>query len=319
MANNPKTILITGGAGYIGTVTAHKLREAGFRPILFDQKPWRNWHRSLRTMDCVRGDICDKEALGDLFSQFCPNCVIHLAARVSARQSMVMPYRYYLTNIVGGIILLDVMDVHKCNKMVFSSSVAVYGNREKEVTEKDHVDPMNVYGETKLALEEILRFWKATKRGTYIILRYANVVGKYLHFGHSARGGKSLLHTLADINKGDRETLAIFGRDHHTVDGTMVRDYVHVDDVARANVLAVEYLFKNRSSDVLLIGTGQGFSVNTVVKQFEKIVGKPIRKKFIKSNAHEISMSVVNPQRAKTILGWTATQADLEKTLQDYV
>lgn len=320
-------ILITGGAGYIGSHTLIELDKSGYEFIVYDNLSNSNKESLKRVekiigknIDFIEGDIRDSKKLDETFKQFKIDSVIHFAGLKAVGESVENPLEYYDNNVVGTIRLLEVMKKHLCKKIVFSSSATVYGNPTSNPIEESFPvgGTTNPYGTSKYIIERILEDLNISDNSfEIVILRYFNPVGAHESgtIGEDPNGiPNNLMPFIAQTAVGKREFLSVFGSDYDTIDGTGVRDYIHVVDLADAHVKAIDYLFKAKKTSILKvnIGTGIGYSVLDMVKAFEKASGKKIAYKLVDRRAGDIATCYANPQKAYEVLGWKAN-----KTLDD--
>ena len=321
-------ILITGGAGYIATHTLIELNSANYDFVVYDnfsnssKKALKRVEKIIGIkIEFVKGDIRDKKTLRKVFKKYKISSVIHFAGLKAVGESVANPLEYYDNNVVGTIRLLEIMKEFDCKKIVFSSSATVYGNPNScPIDESFPVGgTTNPYGTSKYMIERILEDLYISDTSFKIaILRYFNPVGAYLDgsIGEDPNGiPNNLMPYIAQVAVGKLESLSVFGDDYDTSDGTGVRDYIHVQDLANAHLKAIDYLEnKSNKPEVLKvnIGTGIGYSVLDMVKAYEKASGKKIAYKIVPRRAGDISSCYANPQKAKELLGWEA-----KRTLED--
>ncbi len=321
-------ILITGGAGYIATHTLIELNSANYDFVVYDnfsnssKKALKRVEKIIgRKIEFVKGDIRDKKTLRKVFKKYKISSVIHFAGLKAVGESVANPLEYYDNNVVGTIRLLEIMKEFDCKKIVFSSSATVYGNPNScPIDESFPVGgTTNPYGTSKYMIERILEdLYISDSSFKIAILRYFNPVGAYLDgsIGEDPNGiPNNLMPYIAQVAVGKLEVLSVFGDDYDTKDGTGVRDYIHVQDLANAHVKAIEYLNSLKTNNQPLItniGTGIGYSVVDMVKAYEKASGKKIAYKIVPRRAGDISSCYANPQKAKELLGWEA-----KRTLED--
>lgn len=324
-------ILITGGAGYIGSHTCIALYEAGFEFVVFDNL-CNSSNESLKrvekiigkSIDFVQGDIRDARALEAVFEKYAVSSVIHIAGLKSIGESLFNPLKYYDNNVNGTLVLLDTMKKYGCKKIVFSSSAAVYGDPLMTPIKEDFpLHPTNPYGKTKVFIEEILRdIFVSDDSYKIMLLRYFNPVGVHESgtIGEDPNGvPNNLMPFIAQTAAGKREFLSIFGGDYDTHDGTGIRDYIHVVDLADAHVKALDYLNSDKfniQNAIFNIGTGSGYSVLDLVKAYERASGKKISYKIIERRAGDIAKCFADSSYAKEVLGWEATRY-IDKMCQD--
>ncbi|MXY52936.1 MAG: UDP-glucose 4-epimerase GalE [Gammaproteobacteria bacterium] len=311
-------ILVTGGAGYIGTHVALELLAAGWEPVLLDDFSNASPAAMLaldrlagRTLRSVEGDIRDPKCLDGLLEQHNFSAVVHLAALKAVGESVAEPLRYYSNNLGGTACLLERMAHHGVTSLVFSSTAIVYAPSETPLTEHAPTRAESPYARTKLAAEEMMRDLAAADPGWGIsILRYFNAGGADPSglIGESPPDSpKNLLPQVADVATGRRKRLSVFGNDYPTPDGTCIRDYVHVVDIARAHVRAVERVVSEPGVSIHNLGTGRGHSVLEAVEAFERASGVAIPYEFAPRRPGDVAMLRADSSLARRELGWTAT------------
>ena len=315
-------ILITGGAGYIATHTLIELKKANFDFLVYDNLS-NSSKESLKRVKkitgakvkFIKGDIRDKKALRKVFKKYTIDSVIHFAGLKAVGESVAKPLKYYDNNVVGTIKLLEVMREFDCKKIVFSSSATVYGNPKScPIDESFPVGgTTNPYGTSKYMIERILEDLYISDNSFKIaILRYFNPVGAHESglIGEDPSGiPNNLMPYISQVAVGKLKELSVFGSDYKTSDGTGVRDYIHVVDLANAHVKAIQYLNSNNYSfenSKINIGTGIGYSVLDMVKAFEKASGQKILYKLVDRRVGDIASCYSNPKKAKDILNWEA-------------
>jgi UDP-glucose 4-epimerase len=318
------SILVTGGAGYIGSHTCVELLNAGYDIVVVDNfsnsKP-----EALKRVGEITGkefkfyevDILDREGLEKVFSENNIEAVIHFAGLKAVGESVEIPLKYYHNNITGTIILCEVMQKYGVKKMVFSSSATVYGNpKSVPITEDFPLSATNPYGRTKLMIEEILRdVYISDNNWSIALLRYFNPIGAHEsgRIGEDPNGiPNNLMPYITQVAVGKREKLNIFGNDYDTHDGTGVRDYIHVVDLAKGHLKALEKIMGTKGIEVYNLGTGVGYSVLDVVKNFEKATGQKIPYVITERRPGDIDKCYADPTKAYKELGWKA-----EKNLED--
>jgi len=311
-------ILITGGAGYIGSHTLVEVLKAGHEALVVDSLV--NGHATAiarvgqltnTQVPLEVGDIRDMAFLERVFEAFVPDAVIHFAGLKSVGESVANPLSYYDVNVSGSQVLLEVMQAHGCKRIVFSSSATVYGEPHYLPFDEAHpVAPVNPYGRTKLMVEQILGDWCAANPvHSAISLRYFNPVGAHSSgmIGEDPHGTpNNLMPFIAQVAIGRRPALQVFGDDYDTRDGTGERDYVHVVDLAKAHVLALDALERQSGHDVINIGTGRGVTVKEMVDAFETASGRPVKTSNVARRAGDVASSFADSDRARTRLGWEA-------------
>ena len=323
------TILITGGAGYIGSHTALELLNEGYDVVVFDNQS-NSSQESLRRVEELtgkqiryyEGDVQDEKALTDMFKEQRIDAVIHCAALKAVGESVQKPLEYYQNNISGTLTLLKVMREVGVKNIVFSSSATVYGSPEEmPITEAcPKGQCTNPYGWTKSMMEQIMSdVQKADPSWNVILLRYFNPVGAHKsgRIGEDPKGiPNNLMPYISQVAVGKLEKLGVFGNDYDTPDGTGVRDYIHVVDLAIGHVKAINYIFTNPGLDVINLGTGQGYSVLDMVKAFSRACGKEIPYEIKPRREGDIAMCYADPSKAARVLGWKAERG-LDEMCED--
>ncbi|MDB2668341.1 UDP-glucose 4-epimerase GalE [Alphaproteobacteria bacterium] len=317
-------VLVTGGAGYIGSHTLVELLAAGHEAFVIDNLC--NGHegalarvKQLANKDFgfVKGDIRDSEALDKAFLGFKPEAVIHFAGLKAVGESVEQPLAYYENNVAGSVELLKAMDVHDCKKIVFSSSATVYGTPQYLPLDEDHpVAPVNPYGQTKLMVENILKDWAHDGRSA-TALRYFNPVGAHVsgRIGEDPHGiPNNLMPYIAQVAIGKREALQIFGDDYETRDGTGERDYIHVTDLAKAHLAALDAMLGQSGFEVYNIGTGSGASVKELLAAYETACGHKLAFEVTGRRSGDVASSVASPKKANERLHWVANLSIDEAT-----
>ena len=309
------SILVLGGAGYIGSHTVYELIEAGRDVVVADSllTGFREAvHPKARFYEL---DIRDRGALDALFEMEHIDGVIHFAACSQVGESMVLPLKYYDNNLCGTAVLLQAMVAHGIDKIVFSSTAATYGEPEQlPIRESDKTEPTNCYGETKLAMEKMMK-WASLAHGLrYVALRYFNACGAHPSgaIGEAHDPETHLIPLILQVPNGQRERISIFGDDYPTEDGTCIRDYIHVTDLAQAHVLALDYLTAGGESDIFNLGNGVGFSVKEVIEVARKVTGHAIPAVVSPRRAGDPARLVASSEKAKSVLGWKPQYAALE-------
>ena len=311
-------ILVTGGAGYIGSHTCVELLEAGYEVIVADNLS-NSKEESLRRVEAITGkrltfhevDLLDREALSSIFARSEIRSVIHFAGLKAVGESVSVPLRYYHNNVTGTLILCSVMMEHGVRNMVFSSSATVYGDPEKVPIREDFpLGATNPYGCSKLMIEEILRDLHASDAGWNIaLLRYFNPVGAHASglIGEDPNGmPNNLMPFISQVAVGKLPMLSVFGNDYPTRDGTGVRDYIHVVDLAQGHIHALKKLEQCPGIVTYNLGTGQGYSVLEMVRAFEKASGRKIPYRIAERRPGDIASCYADPSKAESELGWKA-------------
>lgn len=307
-------LLVLGGAGYIGSHTATELLDNGHEVVIADNLVTGYREAIPEKATFYQGDLRDKDFLNDLMKKEKVDAVIHFAAYSLVGESVVNPLKYYENNLYGTKVLLDAMIESGVDKIVFSSTAATYGEPENiPILENDRTCPTNPYGETKLAMEKMIS-WVAKAHGLhYVSLRYFNACGAHKSgaIGEAHNPESHLIPLVLQVPNGKREFVSIYGNDYDTPDGTCIRDYIHVTDLAKAHILAVEYLMNGGESDIFNLGNGVGYSVKEVIKTARKVTGHPIPAKEEARRAGDPARLVASGKKAKEILGWEPEIKDL--------
>ena len=311
-------ILVLGGAGYIGSHTALELVKSGRDVVIADSLVTGYKKAIPEKARFYQGDIRDFEFLDNLFQQEKIDAVIHFAAYSLVGESVANPLKYYGNNLYGTKILLEAMVKNNIDKIVFSSTAATYGEPENiPVLESDRTCPTNPYGETKLALEKMFK-WVAEAHGLrYVSMRYFNACGADENgiIGEAHNPESHLIPIILQVPNGKRETISIYGTDYDTPDGTCIRDYIHVTDLAQAHILAVKYLYNGGKSDIFNLGNGVGYSVREVIETARKVTGRPIPVTETSRRAGDPARLVASSEKAKRILGWKPVHNCLEEII----
>lgn len=313
-------ILLTGGAGYIGSHTAVVLSEAGHEVIIYDN--FSNSSRSVlarlkkilgKTLTCVEGDIRNTTLLKKTFQQYQIEAVVHFAGLKAVAESVTDPLKYYDNNVVGSLKLFEVMKKVGIRTIVFSSSATVYGDPEYlPIDEKHPIHPTNPYGQTKVHIEQILKDLVQSDPGWRVVcLRYFNPVGAHDSglIGEDPKGTPSnLMPYIAQVAIGKLAKLNVFGNDYSTPDGTGVRDYIHVVDLAQGHLAALNYLKAKSGWQAINLGTGQGYSVLTLLIAYQKVSEKDIRYAIVHRRPGDVACSYAEVSQARALLGWGAVR-----------
>ena len=313
-----KNILVTGGAGYIGSHTCKELISSGYTPVTLDNMIYgHEW--AVKWGPLVKGDISDPETLAQVFTRYRPAAVIHFAAFAYVGESVIHPARYYRNNVAGTLTLLEAMKKHGCRSIVFSSTCATYGEpKEIPIPDNHPQNPVNPYGRSKLMIEQILNDFDAAYGIKNICLRYFNAAGAdpegLTGEDHDPETHLIPLTIMAAMNR--RESLSIFGEDYPTLDGTAIRDYIHVTDLARAHILALEYMQSENRSDFFNLGTGHGHSVRQVVDMVERVGAVKVPVKKTDRRPGDPPALVAVSLKAAKILGWNPKMNDLETIIR---
>jgi UDP-glucose-4-epimerase GalE len=300
-------ILVTGGAGYIGAHTCKALLGAGFYPITYDNLSTGHAY-AVQWGPLVQGDLRDKETLSQVFTKYRPLAVLHFAASALVVESMQDPGKYYDNNVYGSLCLLETMRQHKIPHLVFSSTCATYGNPESLHIDETHPQrPINPYGRSKWMVEQIIEDFTKTYDLSAVNLRYFNAAGADLQreIGENHTPETHILPLIIQTALGLRNELTIYGTDFPTPDGSAVRDYIHVTDLAKAHVLSLQWLLKHKKNVSLNLGNGKGFSILELVTAVEAFSQKAVPLKFSAKREGEPAYLVADAAKAKKILNWT--------------
>ena len=307
-------LLVLGGAGYIGSHTATELLDNGHEVVIADNLVTGYREAIPEKATFYQGDLRDKDFLVDLLTKEKVDAVIHFAAFSLVGESVTNPLKYYENNLYGTKVLLDAMIETGVDKIVFSSTAATYGEPENiPILESDRTCPTNPYGETKLAMEKMIS-WAAKAHGLHFVsLRYFNACGAHKSgkIGEAHNPESHLIPLVLQVPNGKREFVSIYGNDYDTPDGTCIRDYIHVTDLAKAHILAVEYLMNGGESDIFNLGNGVGYSVKEVIETARKVTGHPIPAKEEARRAGDPARLVASGEKARKILGWEPEIKDL--------
>lgn len=311
-------ILVLGGAGYIGSHTALELVKAGNEVVIADNLVTGYRKAIPEGAKFYEGDLRDSDFLDNLFHQEKIDAVIHFAAYSLVGESVTNPLKYYDNNLYGTKVLLEAMVKNNVCKIVFSSTAATYGEPENiPILESDRTCPTNPYGETKLAMEKMFK-WTAEAHGLrYVSLRYFNACGadESGTIGEAHNPESHLIPLILQVPNGKRETISIYGTDYDTPDGTCIRDYIHVTDLAQAHILAVQYLNNGGESDIFNLGNGVGYSVREVIETARKVTGHPIPATETSRRAGDPARLVASSEKAKSVLGWKPVHDSLEEII----
>ena len=312
-------LLVLGGAGYIGSHTAVELLDRGHEVVIADNLITGYKQAVPKEAGFYQGDIRDYNFLNNLFKTEKIDAVIHFAAFSLVGESVTNPLKYYENNLYGTKVLLQAMIDNNVDKIVFSSTAATYGEPENiPILESDRTCPTNPYGETKLAMEKMMKWSANAYQLRYVSLRYFNACGAHKSgkLGEAHNPESHLIPLVLQVPNGKRESVSIYGTDYDTPDGTCIRDYIHVTDLAEAHILAVEYLMKGGESNVFNLGNGVGYSVREVIETARKVTGHPIPAVEIPRRAGDPARLVASGEKAKTVLGWEPKITSLEDIIR---
>ena len=312
------TILVLGGAGYIGSHTVYALIEKGVDVVVIDNLETGHIEAVHEKARFYKGDIRDRAFVASVLDKEKIDAVIHFAANSLVGESMVNPLKYYDNNVNGTKVLLQSMVAHGLDKIVFSSTAATYGEPEKvPILETDRTEPTNTYGETKLAMEKMFKWTDRAHGLKYVSLRYFNACGAHVSgkIGEAHSPETHLIPLILQVPLGQREYISIFGDDYDTSDGTCIRDYIHVTDLAQAHILAVDYLMKGNESNIFNLGNGVGFTVKEVIDTARKVTGHEIPARIAERRAGDPARLIASSDKARQVLLWKPEHADLEEII----
>jgi UDP-glucose 4-epimerase len=312
-------ILVTGGAGYIGSQTNLHLLEQGFDTIVLDNLVYGHKEVVPVSSEFIHADLMDMMSLEKVFSAYDISCVIHFAAYAYVGESVVNPEKYYYNNVVGTLNLLQCMKKYEVKNIVFSSTCATYGMPKKvPITELEIQSPINPYGRSKLMVEQILEDYSRAYSLNTVYLRYFNAAGSDTQnrTGEWHEPETHLIPLILDVAAGKKDSITIFGNDYDTPDGTCIRDYIHTEDLAEAHILAVKKLLeKDGICQAVNLGTGHGYSVLEIVKAAEQVTGKHIPYTVQERRPGDPAILIADNTKAKDYLGWQPQRSSIEHIL----
>jgi UDP-glucose 4-epimerase len=312
----PDRVLVTGGAGYIGSVVTSQLLGKGCEVVVLDNLSNSRAVATPSGAKLVTGDTSDRPLLDRLFSEHGFDAVMHFAASIEAGESMKVPEKYFRNNTANSLNLLEVVLARKVPRFVFSSTAALYGTPDRTpIEETDPVHPTNTYGESKLLVEHMLDWFHRIHGLRYACLRYFNAAGATPGQGEDHRPESHLIPLILQVALGKRDHIAIYGTDYPTADGTCVRDYIHVTDLASAHLLVLDAL---RDKDKLIynLGSGRGFSVREVIETVRRVTGHPIPVREVGRRAGDPAVLVASSAKIKRDLGWEPRFPGLESIVR---
>jgi len=313
-----KNILVTGGAGYIGSHTAKALARAGYRPVTYDSLVYGHRH-AVKWGPFIEGDIADTAKLERVIKDEAIDAIVHFAAFAYVGESVTKPEIYFQNNVVGSLSLLDAMRHTGVKPIVFSSTCATYGMPDRmPITEETLQRPINPYGETKLMIERALAWYGPAHDIRSVSLRYFNACGADPEgeIGEEHNPETHLIPLILDAALGKRAAIDVFGTDYPTPDGTAVRDYIHVQDLADAHVKALAYLFEGGATTQVNLGTGTGNSVTEVIDAVERVTGRKVPKRLVARRAGDPPELVADPSKANSLLGWKPRMSDIDSIIR---
>lgn len=308
-------ILVTGGAGYIGSIVTRRLLEKGYSVVIYDNLSRGNKESLPKNISFVQGDISDEKLLTETFKKYSIDSVMHFAAFAYVGESVENPSLYFDNNLRKSLVLLDTMKTNGIKKIVFSSTCATYGVPEKvPITEEEKQSPINPYGLTKLLFERALKAYGDSYGIKYVALRYFNAAGAAYGIGEDHNPETHLIPLVLYVAQGRKDSINLFGTDYPTPDGTCVRDYIHIVDLADAHIAALEYLKKGKSN-FFNLGTENGISNKEIIKICEEVTGVKIKVNISDRRPGDPPILVANADKAKKILKWES-QYSIKETIQ---
>ncbi|GGF38504.1 UDP-glucose 4-epimerase GalE [Aliidongia dinghuensis] len=313
-----KNILVTGGAGYIGSHTAKALARAGYRPVTYDNLVYGHRH-AVQWGPFVEGDILDTAKLEQVIRDEAIEAIVHFAAFAYVGESVTKPEIYFHNNVMGSLSILDAMRATGVKQIVFSSTCATYGMPDRmPITEETLQRPINPYGETKLMIERALHWYGPAHGIRSVSLRYFNACGADPEgqIGEEHDPETHLIPLILDAASGRRAAIDVYGTDYPTPDGTAIRDYIHVQDLADAHVKALAYLFDGGETTQLNLGTGTGNSVREVIDAVERVTGCKVPRREVGRRAGDPPELVANPAKANQLLGWKPVMSDIDSIIR---
>lgn len=313
-------ILVAGGAGYIGSHTVYELIDNGADVVIIDSLETGHIEAVHPKARFYQGDIRDRAFLDDVLTKEKNiDGVIHFAANSLVGESMTNPLKYYDNNVYGTKVLLEKLIEYGINHVVFSSTAATYGEPKRiPIVETDPTQPTNAYGETKLAMEKMFKWCDVAHGLKYVALRYFNACGAHISgkIGEAHNPESHLIPLILQVPNGKRESIKVFGTDYPTKDGTCVRDYIHVTDLAAAHILAVKYLIDGNESNTFNLGNGVGFTVNEVIEKAKQVTKLPIKVEQDARRAGDPAVLIASSEKAKEVLGWKPKYDSLETIIE---
>ena len=314
-----KSVLVTGGAGYIGSHACKALKSAGYLPVTYDNLV-TGWRDAVRFGPFEQGELEDRARLDAVFAAHQPVAVLHFAALSQVGEAMAEPGRYWRNNVAGSLTLIEAAVGAGCLDFVFSSTCATYGEHDNVVLDEDTSQlPLNAYGASKRAIEDMLRDFEAAHGLRHVIFRYFNVAGADPEgeVGEHHRPETHLVPLMLDAIDGKRDALTVFGTDYDTPDGTCIRDYVHVCDLVDAHLLGLRWLEEGKGSRVFNLGTGTGFSVMEVIAQSRAVTNREVPYQIGPRRGGDCTKLVSGSGRAEAELGWRPKRSDLATMIAD--
>lgn len=314
-----QNILVTGGAGYIGSHACKVLSRAGYCPVTYDNLS-TGWQDAVKFGPFEQGDLLDQRRLDEVFARYAPVAVMHFAALSQVGESMQQPGRYWRNNVLGTQTLIEAMLAAECNRLVFSSTCAIYGDQDGVVLDENSPQaPISPYAATKRAIEDMIAGFAASDGLRHATFRYFNVAGAdpEAEVGEFHRPETHLIPLVLDTVMGRRAALTLHGTDYPTADGTCIRDYVHVVDLIEAHILGLKWLEEGGENRAFNLGTGHGFSVRAVLQQSEAVTGQSIQVREGPRRAGDCAVLVSGSKRAEEDLGWAPKRSTLSDMIAD--
>jgi UDP-glucose 4-epimerase len=314
-----QNVLVTGGAGYIGSHACKALKAAGFNPVTFDNIS-TGWEDAVKFGPLEKGDLLDRARLDEVFAKHEPVAVMHFAALSQVGESMQIPGKYWLNNVQGSLNLIEAATEAGCMNFVFSSTCATYGDQDNVVLDENSSQfPINAYGSSKRAIEDMLKDFEGATGLNHVIYRYFNVAGAdpEAEVGEFHQPETHLIPLMLDAIDGKRDALTIFGTDYDTPDGTCIRDYVHVCDLVDAHVLGLKWLLDGKGSRVFNLGTGSGFSVREVIDHSRAVTNRDVPYVEGDRRPGDCTRLVSGSTRAEKELGWQPSRSNLNTMISD--
>lgn len=306
-------VIVTGGAGYIGATTLYSLLASGHEVVVYDNLTKGHARAVPESVQVIQGDVADRQRLEAAFREHRPEAVLHFAAWIEAGESMVIPEKYFRNNSATTLTLFETMLSSGVNKLIFSSTAALYGEPKRiPIQEDDPLEPTNAYGESKLLVERMLAWLHRIHGLRYASLRYFNAAGSNGHSGELHEPESHLIPLVLQAATGKRDHISIFGTDYPTADGTCIRDYIHVSDLADAHVLALEALDKQNKL-IYNLGNGTGFSVRQVIDAACKVTGKQIKAIEAARRPGDPAVLVASSEKIRHELHWKPKYPNLEE------
>ena len=312
------SILVCGGAGYIGSHTVHQLVEKGEDVVIVDNLQTGHMGAVNPKAKFYKGDIREAEVLDRIFTENKIDAVVHFAANSLVGESMTNPLKYFNNNVYGMQVLLEAMVRHGIDKIVFSSTAATYGEPERiPIMEDDRTEPTNPYGQSKLIMEKMMKWVSLANGIRYVSLRYFNAAGAIEDgsIGEDHSPETHLIPLILQVPLGKRDHITVFGEDYPTPDGTCLRDYIHVLDLADAHVLAIDYLRRGGESNIFNLGNGQGFSVKEMIEVAKEATGLDIKVEIGERRAGDPAQLIASSEKARKVLGWQPKFTDVKAVI----